>query len=186
MTSFVHSKEFCSFDMSLGYNIYINVVFNILGKVVNFVHQSMQFFRGIQKFMGDLSTLDKVNQLSCSLSNSFKKSIWCIYLHAKKFVRQANLVCVLRQLVNSTSLRQSCVILSYKKCHRLWIYLSSESESRRLTNNFYLTFINPVNNFSPVLLLTLKLGKFIPKDRDVPCLVFLSLEVRNWRNSSLA
>ena len=61
--------------MSLGYNIYINVVFNILGKVVNFVHQSMQFFRGIQKFMGDLSTLDKVNQLSCSLSNSFKKSI---------------------------------------------------------------------------------------------------------------
>ena len=85
-----------------------------------------------------------------------KKSIRCMYLHAKNFVRQANLACVLRQLVNSTSLRQSCVTLSYKTCHRLWIYLSNESESRRLTNNFYLTFINPVSNVSPVLLLTLE------------------------------
>ena len=61
--------------MSLGYNIYINVVFNILGKVVNFVHQSMQFSEESRNLWDDLSTLDKVNQLSCSLSNSFKKSI---------------------------------------------------------------------------------------------------------------
>ena len=50
--SFVHNKELCSVDISLRYNMYINVVFNILGQVDNFVHQSMQFFRGIRKIMG--------------------------------------------------------------------------------------------------------------------------------------
>ena len=133
--------------MSLRYNIYIKVVFNTLGKVVNFVHQSMQFFRGIRKIKGRFIDFWQSKSAVLLTQIPLKKSKRCIYLHAKNLVRQ---------LVNSTPLRQSCVTLSCKTCHRLWIYLSNESEFRRLTNNFYLTFINPVDNFLPVLLLTLK------------------------------
>ena len=138
MTSFVHNKELCSVDILLRYKRcfqHSRTRSQLCTSVDAIFQRNPENYGTIYRLLTDSFSY-------CAHSHiPSRKSLWCIHLHAKNFVRQANLACVLRQLVNSTSLRQSCVTLSYKICHRLWVHLSNESESRRLTNNFYLTFI---------------------------------------------